>query len=405
MTKTYSEINKKIENKEAVVLTAEEFIDLVEKKGITTAAEEVDVVTTATFGPMCSSGLFINFGHSKPKIKAGGGEAYLNEVPAYCGIAAVDLFIGATACKWSDPKNEVHPGEFKYGGGHVIEDLCRGKDVKLKVHAYGTDCYPRKELETWINIKDLNDAILFNPRNCYQNYNIAVNLTDKTVYTYMGTLKPNAGNITYSSAGQLSPLLKDPLYKVIGIGTRIWLAGAQGFVTWHGTQHNPKEKRNDKDVPLGGAGTLAVTGNLKEMDADYLRGTSMRGYGGTLSVGIGVPIPILNEEIARHAAVKDSEITSGVVDYGEDYGKYNSRDLGSLSYAELKSGEVNFQGKAVKTSGLSSYKKALEIAQRLKKEIQAGKFLLTKPVQLLPSVDSDKIQKPLNYRECEKEVE
>ncbi|GAG25414.1 unnamed protein product, partial [marine sediment metagenome] len=83
MSKTYEEINQKIKNKEAVVLTAEEAIELVESKGITQAAKEVDVVTTATFGPMCSSGAFLNFGHSNPKIKV--SKAYLNGVNAYAG--------------------------------------------------------------------------------------------------------------------------------------------------------------------------------------------------------------------------------------------------------------------------------------------------------------------------------
>ena len=398
MPKTYEEINEKIKKKEAVVLTAEEFIDLVDEKGIKKAAKEVDVVTTATFGPMCSSGLFINFGHPKPKIKCGGGTAYMNEVPAYCGLAAVDLYLGATACQWNDPRNEIHPGKFSYGGGHIIEDLARGKDVKLKVHAYGTDCYPRKELETWINIKDLNEAILYNPRNCYQNYNVAVNLTKKTIYTYMGTLKPEAGNINYCSAGQLSPLLKDPLFKTIGIGTRIWLAGAQGYISWHGTQHDPSTERNDKDIPTGGSGTLAVTGNLKEMDACYLRGTSMQGYGSTLTVGIGIPIPVLDEDIARHAAAKDEDIVAPILDYGSDYPNAVSKNYGHVSYAELKKGKIDFQGKEVPTAALSSYSKALEIADKLKKEIKESKFLLSKPAQLLPSKDSGKKTGSLKIR-------
>ena len=199
----------------------------------------MDVVTTGTFGPMCSSGAYFNIGHSKPRIKLGGGRSYLNDVPAYTGLAAVDLFIGATATPDDDPRNKVHPGEFNYGGGHVIEELVAGKDIRLEATAYGTDCYPRKKLETWINIKDLNEAVLFNVRNAYQNYNVAANLSNKTIYTYMGMLKPNLGNITYCSAGQLSPLLNDPYYKTIGIGTKIFLGGGIGYVAWQGTQFNP----------------------------------------------------------------------------------------------------------------------------------------------------------------------
>ncbi len=193
MAKTIREINEKIRKGKAVVVTAEEVIDIAKSKGVSRAAEEIDVVTTGTFGPMCSSGAFFNIGHSKPRIKLGGGKVYLNDVPAYTGIAAVDIFLGATALPDDDPRNKFYPGEFNYGGGHVIEEIVAGKDIRLTATTSGTDCYPRKKLETLINIKDINEAILFNIRNAYQNYNVAVNLSDKVIYTYMGVLKAESG--------------------------------------------------------------------------------------------------------------------------------------------------------------------------------------------------------------------
>ena len=235
MAKTIREINEKIKEGKAVVVTAEEVIDIVKRQGVNKAAREVDVVTTGTFGPMCSSGAYFNIGHPKPRMKLGGGKAFLNDVPAYTGFAAVDLYIGANALPDDDPRNKVYPGEFNYGGGHVIEDLVAGKDIRLVATSYGTDCYPRKRLETWINIKDLNDAVLFNIRNAYQNYNVAVNLSGKMIYTYMGVLRPNLGNANFCSAGQLSPLLNDPYYRTIGIGTKIFLGGGIGFIAWPGT--------------------------------------------------------------------------------------------------------------------------------------------------------------------------
>ncbi|MCK9572714.1 MAG: homocysteine biosynthesis protein, partial [Candidatus Omnitrophica bacterium] len=256
--KTIKEINEKIKKGQVVVVTAEEVIDLVREKGIKKTAEEVDVVTTGTFGPMCSSGAYFNIGHSTPRIKIGGGTCKLNDVPCYTGLAAVDFYLGATAIPDDDPRNKVFPGEFKYGGGHVIQDLVAGRDVRLEATAYGTDCYPRKKLETLINIKDLNEAVLFNIRNCYQNYSVAVNLSHKPIYTYLGMLKPDLGNANYCSAGQLSPLLKDPEYKTIGIGTKIFLGGGTGFIAWNGTQHNPQVSRKENGIPQSGSGTLAV---------------------------------------------------------------------------------------------------------------------------------------------------
>jgi len=401
MPKTLAEINDKIRQGSAVVVTAEEIIDIVGKKGVTEAAAEVDVVTTGTFGPMCSSGAYVNVGHTNPKMKLGGGHVTLNGVGVYAGLAAVDLQIGATAVAEEDPLNKVFPGAFAYGGGHLIEDLVAGKDIELAATAYGTDCYPRKAVKTLINIKDLNEAVLFNPRNCYQNYNCAVNLSDKTIYTYMGTLKPELGNANYCSAGQLSPLLNDPFYRTIGLGTRIFLGGGVGYVSWHGTQHNPDVPRHENGVTKGGAGTLALIGDLKQMTPEYLVGTSFRGYGVTLTVGVGIPIPILNEEICRYTAVTDSDITAPIIDYSEAYPNCKPGNLGEVTYTELRTGKITVQDKEVPTASLSSYPKAVEIAHTLKDWILSGRFELTQPVLALPTAGEDYKFKPLKERPIE----
>jgi uncharacterized protein (DUF39 family) len=384
--KTFQEINQKIRDGKVVVVTAEEVIDIVRERGAVEAARCVDVVTTGTFSPMCSSGAFINFGHSVPGIKA--ARLWLNNVPAYGGLAAVDCFIGATEPCEEDPLNKVHPGEFKYGGGHVIQDLVGGKTIHLKATAYGTDCYPNRGIEKHITLKKLPQATLCNPRNAYQNYNCAINFSDKTIYTYMGTLKPNAGNANYCSAGQLSPLMNDPYYRTIGIGTKIFLGGGQGFVVWHGTQHKPNVKRTNKGIPLTPAGSLWVMGDLKKMSPKWLVGVGIQGYGCSLAVGLGVPIPILNEEMVQFTAVSDDEIFTQIVDYGHDYPQGISKSYGTVSYGELKSGTIRVNGKEVPTVPLSSVVRAREIAETLKKWIEEGKFTLGEPQQLLPSVSS-----------------
>jgi uncharacterized protein (DUF39 family) len=401
MAKTIAEINAKIGSGQAVVVTAEEVMGMMDRQGVEQTAREVDVVTTGTFGPMCSSGAYFNVGHSKPRIKLGGGRVWVNDIPVYTGLAAVDLFLGATAIPDDDPRNKPYPGSFSYGGGHVIEDLVAGKDLTLTATAYGTDCYPRKKLETLINLEGLNEAVLFNIRNAYQNYNVAVNLSDRTIYTYMGVLKPNVGNANYCSAGQLSPLLKDPHYKTIGIGTKIFLGGGVGYVAWQGTQHNPGVPRSDNGVPKRPSGTLAVIGDLKQMSQEWLRGTTMVGYGCTVTVGIGVPIPILSEEILRQAAVKDDDMYAPIVDYSEAYPERKPDVLGEVSYGALRSGTIAVNGKDVPTASLSSYSKAVEIAEILKDWIKRGDFLLTEPVASIPGVESGISFKPLEERPIE----
>lgn len=372
--KTIEEINQKIKDGDAVVVTAREMTRIVQENGAKKAAEEVDVVTTGTFGAMCSSGAFFSFGHSDPPIKM--SRTYLNGVEAYSGLAAVDAYLGAT-----QPHRNPDIG-LDYGGAHLLEDLVTGKEVELVAEAYGTDCYPRTEVHTFISLESLNQAIMVNPRNSYQNYAAATNSTEETLYTYMGTLLPQMGNVSYSSAGELSPLLNDPYFQTIGIGTRIFLCGAQGYIIGEGTQHATEGERKN-GVPVDSSGTLMLKGDMKKMDADYLRGATMPKYGPTLYVGAGIPIPIINEDVARRTGISDQDINCKIFDYGIP--RRSRPEVLETNYQELRTGTIEINGNEVQTSPLSSFKKALEVAEELKNWIIKGDFLLTNPVDTIPS--------------------
>lgn len=374
--KTIAEINEKIKNNDAVVVSAEEMIKIIEDIGSKNASKEVDVVTTGTFGAMCSSGVFLNFGHSDPPIKM--IKTYLNGVEAYSGIAAVDAYLGATQ------PNSDDDIDINYGGAHVIEDLISKKEITLKAEGYTTDCYPRKKVSTTITIEDLNQAIMLNPRNCYQTYTAATNSTEEKLHTYMGTLLPELGNINYSGAGQLNPLQNDyniatKSYNTIGVGTKIFLGGAEGYIIGEGTQHSPDNK----------FGTIMIKGDLKEMNNKYIRAATIPKYGPSLFVGMGVPIPVLNEDIAKSCAIKDEDIEIPIVDYGVQ--RRDRPTIGKTNYKELRTGEIttklNIDGEiteeTIKTASVSSYKKSREIAEELKKWILKGDFLLTERVNPL----------------------
>lgn len=371
MPKTFDEINQRIREGKAVVVTAEEVIPLVREKGPRRVAQEVDVVTTATFAPMCSSGAFLNFGHSEPPIKM--QSVRLNDVPAHAGVAAVDAYLGATELSRSRG--------MAYGGAHVIEDLVAGKPVLLEAESYGTDCYPRRSLRTYIRLHDLNQAYLFNPRNCYQNYAAATNGSDRVIRTYMGKLLPRFGNVTYCSAGQLSPLLNDPHLRTVGIGTRVFLGGGVGYVAWEGTQHFPARRRHG-DVPVGPAATLALVGDLRGMNPRFLRAATFAGYGVTLFVGVGIAIPLLDEDLALQVGVRDEDIRTVILDYGHPHRERPV--VAEVSYAELRSGRVRLRDRWAPAAPLSSLHKAREIAALLKEWVASGRFLLTEPVAPLP---------------------
>jgi L-aspartate semialdehyde sulfurtransferase len=363
--RSIDEINEKIQSGKAVVLTAEQVSAMAKELPPSEISNKVDVVTTATFGPMCSSGAFINFGHTTPPMRM--EKITLNNVPAYGGIAAVDTYIGAT---------ETALPHDQYGGAHVIEDLISGKDVLLMASAKGTDCYPRTELKTLINKNSINEFILFNPRNAYQNYNVAVNSTSKIKYTYMGTLLPAFGNANFSTAGELSPLLNDPEMRTIGIGTRIFIGGTTGYVAWNGTQFNTGKPLNNFGIPVGNAATLAVIGDAKQMSPDFIRAAYFEKYGVSMFVGIGIPIPVLDEDMAYRVSIRNKQIETNIIDYGSG----NFEVLGRVDYASLFSGRITLNGKKIRTAPMSSIKVARDIAAILKKEIEEGRFFITQPV-------------------------
>ncbi|MFR4039638.1 MAG: homocysteine biosynthesis protein [Butyricimonas faecalis] len=369
MAKTYAEINDKIKKGTAVVLTAEEVSELAKTLSPKEIAEKVDVVTTATFGAMCSSGAFLNFGHTTPPIRM--EKIELNGVRVSGGLAAVDTYVGATDCNPENPS---------YGGAHIIEDLVAGKEITLEAWGKGTDCYPRKHIKTVITKDTINEAILYNPRNAYQNYNVATNSTDKIKYTYMGTLLPKLRNASYSTAGELSPLLNDPECRTIGLGTHIFLCGTEGYVTWNGTQFHSTKETNEYGIPTSNARTIAVIGDLKNMSTEFLRGVYYEKYGVSMFVGIGIPIPILDEDLARRVSIRNEQIETTVVDYGN-----GNKILGKTNYAALQSGEIEVNGHKIKTAPVASLSKARQIAKILKSWIQKGDFLLTEPVRPMPT--------------------
>jgi L-aspartate semialdehyde sulfurtransferase len=374
MAKTFEQINEKIKKGTAVVFTAEEVVKMAKNKSIKELAEEIDVVTTATFGPMCSSGVFLNFGHADPPIKM--AEIELNGVSAYGGLAAVDTYLGAT-----QPSTDRG---IEYGGAHVIEDLLDGKTITLTAKGYPTDCYPKKKVKAEINLDTLNQAYMFNPRNVYQNYAAAANSTKKRKYTYMGCLLPDKGNVMYTTSGELSPLLKDPELRTIGVGTRIFFGGTIGYVAWEGTQAvNVHEKTQDGERYAGY--TLSLIGDLKKMSSEFIRAAVMENYGTSIFIGMGIPIPVLDEDMMRKLAVSNENLYTYIYDYG--IGSLSRPALKKVTYAELRSGSVELDGENVKTASLSSIQKARTIAVKIKEMVKSGEFTLVEPIEKLPKND------------------
>ena len=95
-------------------------------------------------------------------------------------------------------------------------------------------------------------------------------------------------------------------------------------------------------------------------------------------LGVGVPLPVLNEEVLARCAVQDKDLVAPIVDFSIP--RRVRPTFGLVSYAQLKSGRITIDGKAVRTAPLASVYLSRQVAIELKQWIEAGKFTLTEPV-------------------------
>ncbi len=376
--RTLAEINDKIQSKTATVWTVAELKAQVAELGVTQAAKQVDVITTGTFEPMESSGAILNLGHTDPPIKM--RQCWLDGVLAYSGFGAVDLYLGATQpIDYSGLGDTTEPDEIRErGGGHVIADLIAGKPIHLRAIGQVTDCYSRASFETTITRDTINQFYLFNPRNLHQNFIVGVNGGDRLLHTYLGPLQPQLGNAVYSNPGAIAPLMNDPNLASVGVGTRVFLGGGMGYVAWEGTQHFPLQKRLPNQTPIGPASTLALIGDAKQMDPKWVRGCYFKSYGPSLMLGVGVPFPVLNEEVVLHCSVEDKDLVAPVIDFSIP--RRVRPTFGLVSYAQLKAGRITIDGKRVRVAPLASLYLSHQVAIALKDWIEAGTFTLTEAV-------------------------
>lgn len=380
-TRTIADINQKIQAGRVTVWTLEETKAKVAELGLKDATAAVDVVTTGTFEPMESSGAVINVGPTDPPINI--RECYLDGVMAYAGFGAVDLYLGASQTaagnRWGDTSDD---GASERGGGHVIAQLIAGKSVHLRALGQVSDCYPRATLDISITRDTINQFYLFNPRNLYQNFIVGVNSSERPLLTYLGPLQPFLGNAVYANAGALSPMLNDPHLRTIGIGSRLLVGGAPGYIAWEGTQHFPLQKRLPNGTPIGPSATVALIADAKQMHPEWVRGCYFSGYGPSLMLGVGVPIPILDETVLQGCAVRDQDIIAPVIDFSIP--RRVRPSFGLVSYQQLKSGRLTINGNRVRTAPLSSLYLGQKVAATLKDWILRGDFELSEPVAPLP---------------------
>ena len=366
MLRTYDEINEKVRTGKVQVLTASEAKELIKEKGVKYFVNNVDIVTCASFEMHINAMLYLNFGQTDPLIYF--SEAYINGVSAYVA-GPTDLALSCVAASEDNPK---------YGGAHVLEDLVKGKDIHLKATGRNLEVFPNKEFETWFNLKNLNQARLLLNQSINQNSIVATNSGDKDISSNMGTLIAHLENSTFNSCSYLNPLVNDPHCKTIGVGTKVWVGGASGFVIGHGSNHNPLQKRNSYEIPVGPGITLSTIVDINSMNPKWIRGGYIKSFGPVLYTGVGVPIPILDEEIAQQISITDDKIHTTIVDFSIP--RRSKPTFGQCTYAELRTSTILINNKPTLAAPLASMAWTLEICDILKGLIMSKDFFLSKPI-------------------------
>ena len=118
------------------------------------------------------------------------------------------------------------------------------------------------------------------------------------------------------------------------------------------------------------------------MSTEYIKPAVFEKYGTSMYVGVGIPIPVLDADMLKHLCVEDKDIYTFISDYSNRGA--DSKPVAKVSYAQLKSGFVELDGKKIRTSPLTSLSKSREIAALLADLIREGKFTLNEPLTAFP---------------------
>jgi putative methanogenesis marker 16 metalloprotein len=312
--RTFSEIQEKIDQGEVVVLTAQEVCDRV-RNGETLGLNDIDVVTTATSALMSGTYAVLSFNVAEADTFTKAEKVWINTVPAQVGpcpnerIGILDLIVMGTQA------SKINPG---YGAGDLFRELVLGEQVKVEIQ---TD--EGQRLTSFTTLKEIPHAMLHASRNAFKNYLAFVNPGKTSVSTIFHSDKMNGNyeEMTFCGCGELNPLENDPELKTIGVGTKVLINGAQGFVTGPGT-------RSSSDKP-----NLTGIVDMHTMNPEFMGGFKT-GHGPDIITTWAVPIPVLDKEMLTHILKTDDQIPLNVVDvrsrkpifevtYGDVWGKTN----------------------------------------------------------------------------------
>ncbi len=134
---------------------------------------------------------------------------------------------------------------------------------------------------------------------------------------------------------------------------------------------------------------------MKKASPEFFSAATFTKYGVSSFVGVGIAIPVLDEDLAQTLALSDADIEATIFDYGVQ--RRSRPALGRVNYAQLRTGEIEVEGKKVPTGPISSLNVARRIAAELKRWVAEERFTLVEPLEQLPQPGTQGF-KPLEIR-------
>ena len=323
MNRTIEEINQKITNGEAKVLTAEEVTQMV-INGEKPSVEDVDVVTTGTCGIMSGTAAILHLTAGEPGSFKKAKKIYLNGVPGFPGpcpnewLGSVDLMIYGTAHSVNDQE---------YGGGFLFKDMVAGKEIEIEVESIHGEI-----IKSTTTLEEMGTAKMIGTRMAFKNYTAFTNPNKGPISSIFHAIDmegPFKG-LSFSGCGEINPLQNDPLMQTICMGSRVLLNGSEGFIMDNGTRSTP-EKPN-----------LMLAADMHYMNAHYLGGFKTAA-GPEIFDSVAIAIPITSQEVLERTFIKNADIKLPVADikgrhlpltetnYGE---MWNGADVRPIYHAE-----------------------------------------------------------------------
>ncbi len=285
--KTLAEINRKIVDKTAVVMTAKTLKARI-RNGEKITTDDVDVVTCGTFGVMSGTSAVLAFQAADPGTFRQAVSMTLNGIPAFIGPCPnesnghVDCMMYGTSHAENDPS---------YGGGHLFSDLVAGRPVTAEIITdTGTIHRP-------VSLDDMSSARLIITRGAFRNYMGFVNRSGEEISTIFSTfpMKPDMQSASVSGCGEINPLENDPALRYHIPGAAVLVNGGPALILGCGTRSSPQKPN------------LSLSADMQRMDPDMMGGF-VTALGAECLTSVGTAIPVLDDETLDALRVLDEEI-------------------------------------------------------------------------------------------------